>query len=759
MRQASWEDIFKQGSEEEQPKPPFWSRFPMVSWEDLVTLAIVMVAFLTVVRSVDNANWVPEMPSLYLIAFLGLSLGLLFSYVRISSLIAHFVALALGFFSVLFVIAPKVEGVTYPERMREVIDRVYLWGNAVFSGGISNDNIPFVVLVVGATFLASYVAAWSIFRWYNAWLALVPGGLALLTNISYLPGQRSLPLLIYLFCAILLVARVNLLRQVRSWRKEDTRYPDFLSLHVLNVTVWVGIGLLALAWMMPVGQGGGLLYSAWTTVTSPVAEPMRDLGRVFSAVDAKRGGSVHQFGSTLPLQGEISLGGGRVMEVTASETGFLRAQTYDLYSAQGWRVGPTAQITAGAWPALRAITSPDDATRQLRRAVSLQVTTSKRTNIVVSAGQPLAVNIDTRVVFGPGTNDVTSVRPSGRLDAGDQYRADSSVSNASANALRNASRNYPAWTEAYLQLPDTLPARVRDKARELATGAGNPYDMANQIEQYLRGFAVDTKIQAAPARRDSVDYFLFEARRGYFDYHASAMVVMLRSLGIPARLAVGYTIKAEDRIPQTSVYVVHESNAFAWPEVYFPGLGWIEFNPTPSEPPVLRSGADGDFFPGFDPDEQFFDDGFFLPDSDTPVDPAEGVLDELRIEEDSNLVSRIAFSIILGMLAITILAFGTFQYNWQHGLKGLPYPVQVWEKTLRLARWTNVRPLPQETPREVMMRLRQELPEVNDLGYLEESYVRSRYGQKELKPEEQERLAAVWTKARNNLLSRLLRWR
>ena len=89
------------------------------------------------------------------------------------------------------------------------------------NGGISNDDLPFIVLVVAATYLAAYLAAWSIFRWYNAWLGLIPGGLALLTNISYLPGQHSMPLLIYLFCSILLVARVNLLRRAREWKAHE----------------------------------------------------------------------------------------------------------------------------------------------------------------------------------------------------------------------------------------------------------------------------------------------------------------------------------------------------------------------------------------------------------------------------------------------------------------------------------------------------------------------------------------------------------
>ena len=71
-----------------------------------------------------------------------------------------------------------------------------------------------------------------------------------------------------------------------------------------------------------------------------------------------------------------------------------------------------------------------------------------------------------------------------------------------------------------------------------------------------------------------------------------------------------------------------------------------------------------------------------------------------------------------------------------HGLRGLDYPVQVWEKTLRLAKWSKVRPLPQETPREVVERLRRELPEVEDLDYLGETFIRSRYGHKPLTPDE-----------------------
>jgi transglutaminase-like putative cysteine protease len=769
MRQAAWNEVFRgRERQAEQPKQPSrfepvirFSRYTGITWETLVTLAIVMVGFLTVVRSIDSADWVAGMPSLYLIGFIGLFLGMIAALSRVPALAAHLVALSIGVVGGLYVIGAELRG-SLRDRTWEILERLYLWGDAVVTGGISNDDIPFIVLVVLATYVAAYIAAWSIFRWQNAWLGLIPGGLALLTNISYLPGQHSLPLLIYLFCAILLVARMNLLRQARGWRERNIRYPDFMSLTVLNITVWVALPLLALAWVLPVGSGSGILYSAWTKVTAPIAEPLNDLGRVFSGIDSKKGSQVHLFGSTLPLQGPIKLSSSEVLRVSAAEPGFLRVQVYDEYTPQGWKIGESAQITQNSWPALEPMQPPLDTLDQLRRSVSLQVTASKDSNVIVTAGQPLAVNIDTRVVFGPGPADVTSVRPTSQLGDEDQYRVDSTVSDASVATLRSIPDDYPDWTQAYLQLPGDLPQRVKDLAQQVVdqNGAATAYDQASTIEQYLRGYGINLRIAAAGPREDSVDYFLFEAEEGYFDYHASAMVVMLRSLGIPSRIAVGYVVRTSDRVPDTNTYVVAEANSFAWPEVYFPGLGWIEFNPTPSEAPVLRPIDDSGFFPGGAIQEEFLDDQFLLP---AGVERGLGVpdeLDSLVIEEDSSsFIGTVTISIILAVVAVMVLSAGVFQYSWQHGLGRYPYPVQVWEKTLRLARWSRIRPRPQETPREVIARLQQTLPDIPDLDYLGESYIRSRYGHKELTEDEHERLKGVWGQARNTLIARLLRWK
>ena len=357
MRQATWEEFFNRPElpdETQAEKPPWWHKLAVISWEELVTFVIVFIVFMAVVQSIDSADWVAEMPSLYPIAFFGLVLGITLGKLPLNELVAHFLALVAGTAGVIVASTGDLDG-SLSVRVQELADRMDIWSNALVSGGISNDNLPFVVMVVALTYITAYISAWSLFRWYNAWIGLIPGGLALLTNISYLPGQSSGALMVFLFGSILLVARMHVLRRARDWRETGTRYPDLISLHVLNVTVWVAIGLLFFAWILPVGSGKGMLFDAWQKVTAPIAGPFQDLGRVFSSIDSKKGGVVHRFGSTLPLQGEITLGGGEVAEVVPPEAPlFLRAQTYDQYTSQGWKVGSSSTITSTAWPALRS---------------------------------------------------------------------------------------------------------------------------------------------------------------------------------------------------------------------------------------------------------------------------------------------------------------------------------------------------------------------------------------------------------------------
>ena len=169
------------------------------------------------------------------------------------------------------------------------------------------------------------------------------------------------------------------------------------------------------------------------------------------------------------------------------------------------------------------------------------------------------------------------------------YQAQVYLPIVTVDEMRDAPAEYPAdIAERYLQLPRELPGRVRNLARDITRGLDTPYQKAGAIEQYLRAtYPYDLNVPAPPPNRDVADYFLFDLKKGYCDYYATAMVVLLRASGVPARFVSGYAPGAYDA--PNAQYIIRELNAHSWVEVYFPQIGWVEFEPTASEPEIARA--------------------------------------------------------------------------------------------------------------------------------------------------------------------------
>ncbi|WP_336124768.1 transglutaminase domain-containing protein [Niallia taxi] len=159
----------------------------------------------------------------------------------------------------------------------------------------------------------------------------------------------------------------------------------------------------------------------------------------------------------------------------------------------------------------------------------------------------------------------------------------------SLDALTNADmegylRGNQEFAARYTQLPENLPQRVIDLANEITQDEDNVFAKARAIENYFsaNGFVYSQSDVAVPADdEDYVDQFLFETKIGYCDNYSTSMVVMLRALDIPARWVKGFTegelIQQENNI---SEYDVTNNNAHSWVEAYFPGTGWVTFEPT-----------------------------------------------------------------------------------------------------------------------------------------------------------------------------------
>lgn len=788
---ASWTDVLAPATpRRDEPGRPEQApisrrRSFLTSPDEWITFSILFVAFVAVAASIEEADWVNEMPSLFAASLIGLVTGWLLAHARLPGIVLHPIAIGIGlivaFGETLHTMTvrnallanPDLE-ITWRVRWDELWGRLDDWGVALLDGGISTDPLPFILLVVFLSWAVSYMAAWAVFRWKSGWLAVIPGGFALLTNISYLPGQPSLAFIVFLFAAILLITRLNLLRKQSEWHDEHTARPDWLSLEVLNVATWVGLALILAAWLIPTANNWGPVADAWQRALAPVTDRIDSLGRLFIGIDSKRGNSIHQFGGVLPLQGQITLGDEVLLTVEAPEdTRFIRAAVYDEYTSNGWRLTVEESIPL-AGTSVDAASLGTPATRaQFRRAVAVVVTQDRLVadRRLFVAGDALAADVDADLITGGERSDVVALAPHDRIGEGTAYETVGSISAATAETLRSTGFDYPTWvTERYLQLPPSVPPEVFDLARRTVEGAETPYDAARRIEHLLRSeypFSLD--IADPPPGADGVGHFLLVEGRGYFDHHASAMVVMLRSIGVPARIAVGFALDPADYDDDTRTFAVTERRAWAWPEVYFAGLGWVEFNPTPTRPLIQRPGDDSQFGadvvitadPNFDPVEAMLLDEF-------EVDPSGGLIGSSSVttEEDglADTIGSVAGTaltvLVLGAAALVALLL-LIRVLWERRFRGLRPASRRWAKLQQFAGWAGIAQPTNRTALESARTISNEVGlDARELDGLAAAFTRERYGSEHAVEEnevEAERLDGEYLAARKRLLRMALR--
>jgi transglutaminase-like putative cysteine protease len=729
---------------------------------DAITIAIVLIITLSVVVPIDEAGWVEGMPSLYPIAIFGLATGYLLAKVPWRNVFVDPIALLCGAAGLLVQVLAITPGDNLRDRSGEMVLRMRLWFDALRNGGISSDALPVIVLILVLTWLATYFLAWSVFRWNNPWLGLVPGGLALLFNVSYLPGQTSPAFVVFVIAAVLLVSRAHFAGKMNEWRKTHTDYPGSLHFFSLSQTLWATLLLVGVAWLVPLGNRAPPLQSAWRGWSDPVANRFVGLGRVFSAVQGKKGMPLDRYASFLPYRGYFeAVQGvqGKIMTVKATQPFLLRATVYDVYTSTGWRAGKREREplqTSGDDLA----TIMDEATSENRQPVAVQVTVDQPLPVFVTPGQPVTVDRQADAETGADRSDVTSLRPVKGLKSGDTYTAIGLVFNGYCGDSRRAGTDYPAWvTNRYLQLPDDLPDSVRTAAEELVGEAGTPCDAAENIQWALRGYPIEAAESAPPSDVDAVQYFL-EKGSGDPLLHATAMVVMLRTLGVPARLAVGFAMPQEMSLPD-SAYHVYGTNALAWPEVYFPSYGWIPFSPSWGFPSgaVLPESPDSAIGPQGPLSKQDLIDMFPRASTGNAATPEVGSVSAQAQSGDRGRNMSWFLIPVVAVAALALASFGGMRYAWNRGLGGLSTPAQLFEKTRRLSSWSAAGPSPSRTPREFLGGLREEFPDGPDLSLLATAYERVEFGRKLLQSEDEARLNALWRDLRPRLLRRILRRR
>ena len=206
------------------------------------------------------------------------------------------------------------------------------------------------------------------------------------------------------------------------------------------------------------------------------------------------------------------------------------------------------------------------------------------TNVFFLAERPQSLTGNFRQVSmdaGGAVYDIDAHHPINR------YEAESELAVIDSDELRLAANTAPEGMDPYLKLPP-LDIRIPKLAEEITAQAPSNYERAVALEQYLSTHFGYTLELPRSMPRDPVANFLFERKHGHCEYFASAMAVMLRSLHIPSRMVTGFRGGEYNDI--TGQYVVRASDAHSWVEAYFPGFGWISFDPTPAGGAPTRTG-------------------------------------------------------------------------------------------------------------------------------------------------------------------------
>jgi transglutaminase-like putative cysteine protease len=271
-----------------------------------------------------------------------------------------------------------------------------------------------------------------------------------------------------------------------------------------------------------------------------------------------------------------------VFTVDAPRAAFWRGETFDVWDGRTWtRSDPRSTTLArdGATVSIPVDPSDDGARsgRAMRQTFHIQ---SNFSDIIFAAPSPVAVETDKLL---EGRPDGTAILLGGfGKDAVYTVTSRSALPTERALRAADAAAVPNRVLDAFAQTPKTTD-RVRALALSITAPAATTYDKINAIEAWLSTHVrYSLNAPLAPAGVDVVDDFLFRARVGWCEQVASSLVVLARSVGIPARLATGFASGTRDAL--TGEFVVRERDAHAWAEVYFPGIGWQPFDPTASVP-------------------------------------------------------------------------------------------------------------------------------------------------------------------------------
>jgi transglutaminase-like putative cysteine protease len=600
---------------------------PQSRWWDWAAIGLHFILLQTVASRLVATNWTPFLYLIQTFTYMGFVVGTALGYstfhrrtVRWLTFIYMIVMLPLQWTLVID------QHASLEEQFASVGGRLFFAVAEFFARQPVDDPLFFVALMSIGFWIISSWAGFTLVRNQNYIGAVLPAAISLIIIQNYDGGVagRLWFLAFFAFIALLLLGRLHFLQNKQSWRARRIFVsPDNNVDLTSSMAVAAGL-VIILAWTVPASLSSmNSAVKTWNRVTKPWQEFTERMENAVSALESPSGGKIGEFfGSNLALGRGFPLSDLVMFEVETPELPFeakppryyWRGRTYDRFVNGQWYTSGTIREDYSP-----AVTNPFQVDTEEKPPAHFVFNTGETNfSLLYSPAQPIWVSRPgvTFAVPAEEGKDVVAWHAYPALQGGETYQIDAVLSNPNRQQLQEAGTMYPDWvSQKYLQLPNDFSPRIQELAKEITADTQTPFEKAIAITNYLRAnLTYSQTIPEPPRNKNSLEWVLFDLKQAYCVYYASAEVLMLRSVGVPARMAVGFTQGERDG----NHYIVRRLNSHAWPEVYFPEIGWVEFEPTAGQAPLDRP----------------------LPPQDPENAANLGLLSGLRTEDDRDFAGR-----------------------------------------------------------------------------------------------------------------------
>lgn len=577
-------------------------------WWDLPSAALFMLIILISVWRLTITDWTDNLGYVINLAMAAAILGLTLGASRFEKRDVRWLALG---YSLTFIprqlLAFYDNDIYIGERLVSVGGRLLVSIGQFAADKPVKDPLFFITLMGTLYWFIALVSGYQLSRHNHTLAAILPAGLTMLVihQADRGPADRLWIIALFLFTALTLIGRGKYLRDRIDWVGRRVQLAPEVGPDLSMGALVGAAALILLAWNLPLDlTGAPALEKRWQDFTQPWRATRDRLGRAFDALEGEGAAErVESFRSSMSLGSRAAQGNATIFKVSVPPEAtelprlYWRARVYDHYKGGRWSESPGV---------IREF-SPEDDNLLIpdltgRTEFEFTITSFTEQQAVLNLpAQPVWVSRPADVVsfrIPDGTQDVLFIQTFPFLEPGETYRVRAAMANPSIQELREAGTDYPEWvTDRYLQLPDDFSPRVRNFASQITFGQTNPYEKAQTITTVLRAqITYEPNLTLPPAGTDLIEWFLFDGKQGYCNYYATTEVLMLRSLGVPARMAMGYAqgevTEGIQRPGETEAtereYSIYRKHMHAWPEVYFPSIGWVEFEPTGNQSPLIR---------------------------------------------------------------------------------------------------------------------------------------------------------------------------